>query len=463
MTSVWLVGVGVHEQPLAAELTAAGQSVTGLTVEEALAPDRTPPDVALISPGAQPAAVLARRLSLHAPATSWVFLLDAPPSAAQVLATLENGAADVAVAPLAPGGATALVARALREARARARLGYLERREAQGAHLEDVVASSPKMKELLEKVTRIARRSAMGPALSILLTGETGSGKGLLARMLHFGGRRRDGPFVEINCAALPATLVEAELFGFERGAFTDARAAKAGLFEAADGGTLFLDEISYLPPEGQAKLLTALDTRRVRRLGGAAERTVDVQVVAASSHDLDARVASGLFKPELLHRLTALWFQLPPLRERGEDAVLLAERFLARLCHSYRLPGKQLSEGARAAIRAHAWPGNVRELYHAMERAVLAEEAPTVEAADLALQRGAAPAPAVDVGAQGIRVHLPPEGVALQDVERALIERALAQEGGNVSRAAALLRITRDTLRSRMEKFGLTASRTGG
>jgi two-component system, NtrC family, response regulator AtoC len=308
------------------------------------------------------------------------------------------------------------------------------------------------MRELLERVQRVSRRSAQGPPLSIMLTGETGTGKGLLARVLHYGSRRRDGPFVEVNCAAIPATLLEAELFGHERGAFTDAKTARVGLLEAADGGTIFLDEVSYLAAEGQAKLLTVLETRRVRRLGSTADRPVDVQVIAASSHDLEARSRAGEFKPELWHRLAALRFELPSLRLRGGDAALLAERFLARICEAYRLPPKQLAASARSAIAGHPWPGNVRELYHAIERAVLYEDGEAVEAKDLALgpASGAPPPLASDD-------PIPAEGLAAIDAaERAMIEKALRATDGNVTRAASLLKVTRDVLRSRIDRYGL-------
>jgi len=199
------------------------------------------------------------------------------------------------------------------------------------------------------------------------------------------------------------------------------------------------------------------LETRRVRRLGGTTERPVDLQIIAASSHDIPSLVSQGSFRPELLHRLAGLWFKLPPLRERGGDAILLAERFLERVTQTYRLPPKRLSSAARAAIASHPWPGNVRELYHAIERAVLLEDRIEVEVSDLALQPGA-PWSITPEASGAVHVTLPQGGVALADIERAAIECALRMEGGNVTRAAAFLQITRDTLRSRMEKLGLEA-----
>ncbi len=458
MAGVWLIGF--DDGPATAlrkELGAAGHTASVASPEALGAPSSTDvPDVALVRPHRASAAGLARVAQAHSPSTAVVLVLP-PEQAQEAELAFEAGAADVCLEPLVPGAAAILVGRLVREQRSRARLDYLDSQAGREAQLDQVIGASASMRELLERIGRIARRSALGPPLSLLLTGETGTGKGLLARVLHFASRRRQGPFVEINCAAVPATLLEAELFGHERGAFTDARGARVGLVEAAHNGTLFLDEVTCLPPEGQAKLLTVLETRRVRRLGGSEERTVDIQVIAATCQDVHALVARGEFRPELLHRLTGIWFRLPPLRDREDDAVLLAERLLTKVCRDYHLPPKRLGEGARKAIRAHPWPGNVRELYHAIERAVLLEEGEEVQAADLAL----GPAPAqLQTDAQGaVRVSLPAGGLALADVERAVIEQALRAERGNVTRAAQLLRVTRDTLRSRIERLGIDAS----
>jgi DNA-binding NtrC family response regulator len=455
MASVWLVGI--DEPALAAELTAAGHQVASHALEAVLDGGLQPtPDVGLVRPGAQPPLVVARRLLVDAPATAWVMVL---PQASNGVASslLDTGAADVCLEPLTAAAGTVLVTRLLRDAAGRVRLNRLTESAAREAHFAEVIGESPQMKDLLERVSRVSRRSAQGPPLSVLLTGETGTGKGLLARVLHFASRRRDRPFVELNCAAIPATLLESELFGHEKGAFTDARTARVGLVEAAHGGTIFLDEVSYLSLEGQAKLLTVIDTRRVRRLGGTAERQVDVQVIAASSHELDRQAAEGGFRPELLHRLSSLWFKIPPLRERGDDAVRLADAFLSRITAAYRLPPKRLSDEAREAIRTHPWPGNVRELFHALERAVLYEEREVVEAADLALHPG--PRPAHGAAPLGLPAEgeIPPEGLAcIEEAERRLVRRALELEGGNVSKAATLLKVSRDVLRSRIEKYGL-------
>jgi DNA-binding NtrC family response regulator len=460
--------IGSMPESLRLALLEAGHAVESNSLESALDGSRPASDLALVDYGAASATAsasererehpvdLIRRLSLHSPATAWVLLWPNgdPGVAAQVLSV---GAADVWFEWPSPSAAKLAVQRLLRDHRLRTRQEAVDDHVALETQRTEVIGESKAMRELLGRVSRLARRSALGPPISILLTGETGTGKGLLARMLHQSGRRRPGPFIEVNCAALPAALLEDELYGHERGAFTDARAARAGLFEAAEGGSLFLDEVSYLSLEGQAKLLTALETRRVRRIGGSAERPVDVQIIAATSQDLRAQVERGAFRSELFHRLTSVWFHLPPLREREADALKLAEHFLVRVCRDYALTPKRLSDSARAAIAAHHWPGNVRELLHAIERSVLVEEREVVEEFDLALQGSSVPV--IAVRKQGISVSLPPEGVALEDVERALIQRSLEVEKGNVTRAAALLRISRDKLRSRMERLQLSSA----
>jgi adenylate cyclase len=290
---------------------------------------------------------------------------------------------------------------------------------------------------------------------TILLRGETGTGKGLLARTIHHRSARTQGPFVDLNCAAIPATLLESELFGFERGAFTDARQARTGLIEAADGGTLFLDEIALLPEPLQAKLLTVLESREVRPLGGTRPRPVDVLIIAATNADLPAAVREGRFREDLYHRLAVLVLSLPPLRERGEDVPYLADAFLARACADNGVAAKRLGEDAHAALAAYRWPGNVRELANLMDRVAMFTEAPVVGAADLELPAASA--------VPGQRVTDPASLKASVDhFTRARLEEALAQAGGNVSAAAEQLGVARSTLRYQLERFDLTPPREG-
>jgi DNA-binding NtrC family response regulator len=288
-----------------------------------------------------------------------------------------------------------------------------------------------------------------------LLLGETGTGKDLVARLLH-DRSRLPGPFVDVNCASLPGPLVEAELFGYERGAFTDARAAKPGLFEAAEGGTLFLNEVGELPHGVQAKLLSALEQRSVRRVGGIRAREVDVWVMAATSRDLDGEAAAGRFRRDLLFRLNLVALRLPPLRARREDIRPLASVFAAKAAAKYRVPDRPFAAEALAALEAYPWPGNVRELAHVVERAVLVAHGPALGLGELALP---APPPRVAIrGRDDVEVDLPATGIDLEQVERRILEAALAQTGGNVSAAARRLGIGREALRYRIQKFGLAA-----
>jgi DNA-binding NtrC family response regulator len=325
--------------------------------------------------------------------------------------------------------------------------------------LGDILGTSPAVERLRDLVTRIARATG-GPgqaAPTVLLLGPTGSGKGHVARALHASGGRHDGPFIEVNCAALPEHLVEAELFGHERGAFTDAKGARTGLFETAEGGAIFLDEIGHLPAALQSKFLKVIEEKTVRRLGATAARRVDVQVIAATSRDLEAAARVGAFREDLFQRLSVAVVHVPPLRERGADVILLADAFLATTTRRYGMPGRTLSAESKMAMQAYTWPGNVRELANAMERVVLFSDADPIGAEDLGLPVPGGRATKVFTGPTGaIEIDFPDTGVSLEGVEQALLTAALERGGGNQSRAARLLGISRDTLRYRLEKFGL-------
>lgn len=284
----------------------------------------------------------------------------------------------------------------------------------------------------------------------ILLQGETGTGKGLLARLLHRSGPRRDGPFIDVSCAAIPDTLLEAELFGFERGAFTDARHAKAGLLHAAHQGTIFLDELALLPEASQAKLLKAIEERAVRRLGSTRAETVDVQIIAASNEDLATAVRTRRFRNDLYHRLAVVTLTLPPLRERPEDVLLLAEHFLSRACADYGLvPLRRFAADARSALQEYPWPGNVRQLSNVVESAVLLAEKSTITAPMLRFP----PRSSTDAGWSRFDDRL-------GDLEREQLLGALHDTNWNISRAAISLGISRSRLRYRIEKHGLHAGR---
>jgi DNA-binding NtrC family response regulator len=282
---------------------------------------------------------------------------------------------------------------------------------------------------------------------AVLITGETGCGKELVARALHFEGPRRNQPFVEFNCSAIPLHLVEAELFGYERGAFTDAKERKPGLIETAEGGTLFLDEIGDIDLSMQVKLLTLLENKMVRRLGSVRENHANVRILTATNKPLESLVRDGKFRSDLYFRLRIVHLQVPSLRERGDDVLLLAQHFLSMHRKRYQKPELKLSPEALAVMRDYAWPGNVRELRNAIEQAVFLAKSDVMGPEHLHLTRidtAMDPAP------------LPTTGVSLVQVERDLVAKALDQANWNVTQAARLLGISRDTLRYRIEKFQL-------
>ncbi len=314
-----------------------------------------------------------------------------------------------------------------------------------------MVGESPAVRAVLERARQIAALEDTPP---VLLTGETGTGKGILAHAIHAAGPRAAKPFIEVNCTALPATLMEAELFGYERGAFTDAKESKPGLVEAAEGGFLFLDEIGDVDLSVQGKLLRAIEERTVRRVGSVRERKVDVRIVAATNRDLEREASRERFRRDLYFRLAVIVLVMPPLRERGEDVFLLTDHYLRILNAKYGKTVREISAPARELLLSYPWPGNVRELSHVIERAVLWSRGPTLDVEHLSLtspDHGT-----VEPPASTDKPALPPQGVDLAQWEKAMIERALRDAGGNQTKAAQRLGISRDTLRYRLKKFGL-------
>jgi len=334
-------------------------------------------------------------------------------------------------------------------ARLRSELHYLRRRDAQGAEIGRMVGGCAEMQEIFHKVLTLCRRTVRSRMPAVLITGETGSGKGQIARAIHYNGTRRDQALVEVNCASLLDTLIEVELFGCEQGAYTGASKARPGLFEVAHGGTLFMDEIGTLGLDLQAKLLRFLDEHTVRRLGSTSERALDVQFIAATHRDLAAAVKQGGFREDLFFRLHTIHLHLPPLREREGDAVDLARGFLEEICREYGRDPMRLAAEAEEEILAYAWPGNIRELRNRLERIVLLSDRLEITASDLDLPPGQSGHASSPLGAFGF--SLPPGGVNLEELERKLIEEAMVQTGGNVTRAASLLGLTRSALRYRL------------
>ncbi len=385
-----------------------------------------------------------------------VIMMTAFGTVADAVQAMQRGARDYVQKPFELDEIQLKVERALRSRRQRREISYYRERGAAGG---TIIGESPAAERLRTLVSRIGRMTAGpgAPAPTVLLLGETGSGKGHVARALHTSGRRSQGPFIEVNCTALPENLVEAELFGYEKGAFTDAKTARAGLFETAEGGTLFLDEIGHISLALQSKFLNVIEDKVVRRVGATATRRVEVHIITATNRDLEAAVRLGEFREDLFQRLSVAIIRIPPLRERAGDAVLLARALLPDICRRYGVPPRTLSPDAEAAIARYPWPGNVRELANTMERVVLFSDRDPVGIDELGIAPGTATGARLAVAPSGeVQIDFPAGGLSLEAVERTLLVMALEKASGNVSAAARLLGITRDTLRYRMEKFGL-------
>lgn len=313
---------------------------------------------------------------------------------------------------------------------------------------DSIIGEAPCMKELCGTIRQVAGSGAS----TVFLRGDSGSGKDLIARVIHFNSDRAPRPFMNVTCTALSEALLESELFGHEKGAFTDAKNAKKGLFELADGGTIFLDEVGDMALGLQAKLLRFLEDRTFRRVGGTNEISVDVRVIAATNRDIEAAIDEGVFRADLMFRLNVIPIYLPPLRERGDDVKLLTQHYVARFSEEFRKPISDVTQAAYDKIRAYAWPGNVRELRNVVERAVLLAKSDRLDKGDIYL----GPADKVSGTVETGKFVLPPGGIDFRELENTLIREALTRTNQNQTKAAKLLNLSRDTLRYRMEKLGL-------
>jgi two-component system, NtrC family, response regulator AtoC len=388
---------------------------------------------------------------------------------------MKAGAVDFLTKPVALSKLRLLLERAIGDLRREQALDYYQRREAQGLQLQGLLGDSPPMlafKQTLAQLLQAEAGMRDGDAPAVLVLGDTGTGKEMVARALHFQGTRQSKPFVELNCAALPAQLLESELFGHERGAFTDARERKLGIVETAEGGTLFLDEIGDMDLVLQAKLLKLLEEKTIRRIGSLREQRVDVRIIAATHRPLELLVAEGRFRADLFFRLGVVKLQLPPLRDRSTDIVSLAQHFLQVHAARYGKSVPELSPEALHLLQDHHWPGNVRELKNVIEQAVLLSSGPVIAGSQLAhLQRQggsvtSAPSHLTEQASSQSTAQAVLSGsvgsgprYSLADLERQALVQALRQNDGNVSRAARALGISRDTLRYRIEKYQLEAS----
>jgi DNA-binding NtrC family response regulator len=358
---------------------------------------------------------------------------------------MKAGAHDYVLKPFSMEEMKLIISRALDLNRLKEENRQLREALATKYRFENIVAGSPLMQEVLATVVRVAATRS-----TVLICGESGTGKDLVARAIHQHSPRREGPFVKINCSAIPENLLESELFGYEKGAFTGATTSKPGKFELADGGTIFLDEIGDVIPAVQVKLLRVLQEREFERLGGTKTIHVDVRVVAATNQDLRAALEQGTFREDLYYRLNVVPVSLPALRERKEDIPALVNHFVGRFAKESGKAIRGVAPGALRLLTSYHWPGNVRELENVIERAIVLVAGDVIDVGDLRLERP----PSHDEPAA--TAFLPP-GMTLDQYEEDLIREALRRTGGNKSEAARLLGLTRNTLRYRLSKMGVT------
>ena len=377
-----------------------------------------------------------------------VIMLTAFASVETAVEAMKQGAFHFAHKPFNLDEVAATVERALEATRLRREVRQYRTNAARPYSLQRLVGDSPEIRALRSLIGRIAA----SPASTVLLTGESGTGKDLVAKIIHYASARASRPFMNITCSALPEQLLESELFGHERGAFTDARLQKKGLLEAADGGTVFLDEIGEMTPGLQAKLLRFLEEKSFKRVGGAQDIRVDVRVIAATNRNLEDEVARHRFRADLFFRLNVLPIELPPLRSRPDDISLLVEYFIDAFNNEFRKRVQGATPAAHALLRAYGWPGNVRELRNVIERAMLLSDRDRLDARDFALST------AIEHAEE---FALPAGGVDLEELERSLVIQALKRSGGNQTRAGTFLGLNRDQIRYRIEKFGLAPAAT--
>ncbi|HEX5885095.1 MAG TPA: sigma-54 dependent transcriptional regulator [Pyrinomonadaceae bacterium] len=370
------------------------------------------------------------------------------------ISALRGGAYDFIGKPINLEELRVTIRNAIEAGHLRREVDQARKERAREFNFRQIVGESPAMKKMLSLAAKVAESDVA----SVLLQGESGTGKDLVAKAIHYGSQRAERPFVAVNCAALPATLIESELFGYEKGAFTDAKARKEGLFEQAEGGTLLLDEIGELELSLQAKLLRVLEEGAFRRVGGLKDIPMDVRVLAASNRDLKAESEAGRFRLDLYYRLSVIQIDIPPLRERGDDVLLLAQHYIdtigSRLKRNKKI--NSLSPEAKDVFIKYHWPGNVRELRNVIERALILEESDQITTEYLpggllAPVRLSALSTTTDPPSQFV---LPSQGISLDEAELSFVRQAIERSGGNQTRAAELLGISRDQLRYRLKKL---------
>ncbi len=441
----WSVGERLQRDGY--EVLAAESGEQALDLVASNAPDLMLLDVRL--PGIDGLTTLQRALSLHPDVT--VLMMSAHSTVDIAVEAMKHGAIDFLVKPFPFQSLDAAVQRALQTARTRRQIAALTSERKNGAAtLGALVGRSASMESIRSMVSRLAASDAT----TVLIEGESGAGKEVVARAVHFESARAEKPFMQVNCAALPEHLLESELFGHERGAFTDAHTQKRGLFESAEGGSVMLDEIGDLPPGGQAKLLRLLENKTFRRVGGVQELRADVRVLAATNVNLEERVAEGRFRADLFFRLNVVRIVMPSLREHVEDIPILAAHFIAKFNQEMKRDVKGVAPAALDVLGGYHWPGNVRELRNVIERAfILHASADEIRPEHLPPELRKLPPQKKQ---ERLVPQVAEQGIVLEDVEKKLITEAMERATGNQSKAARLLGISRDTLRYRLKKHGM-------
>jgi two-component system, NtrC family, response regulator AtoC len=433
-------------EPIEAETASAALSAFDAESPAAILLDINLPDASGID--------VLRRIRQRQP-DAVVIMITANVLVDETIAALRGGAYDFIGKPINLEELHVAIRNGIEAGRLRKEVNLFRRERAQQFSFHQIIGESPAMKEMLA----IAHKVAESEVSSVLLQGESGTGKDLVAKAIHYQSNRADGPFVAINCAALPGTLIESELFGYEKGAFTDAKTRKEGLFEQAEGGTLFLDEIGELELSLQAKLLRVLEEGAFRRVGGLKDIPFDARIIAASNRDLKSESEANRFRLDLYYRLSVIQIDIPSLHERGDDVLLLTDHYIETFGQRLRKHVHGIAPDVSEAFLRYQWPGNVRELRNVIERALILEDGDVItmkyvpRAVAEGIRRSLSEDGQTPAGSAS-RFHLPTDGVSLDEVEMSLVRQAIERSGGNQTKAAELLGISRDQLRYRLKKL---------
>jgi DNA-binding NtrC family response regulator len=428
-------------------VTDADRGMTGLTAYRDELPDLTLLDINL--PDISGVSVLEGIKETNPDAL--VVMITAFGDIKTAVKTIKMGAYDFLEKPFSMDKLKILIGKALETARLKREVSQFREQISSKYGFENMVGESKQMNDICELLRKIARSDAT----TVLINGESGTGKDVTAKIIHYQSQRGNQPFMEINCTALPETLIESELFGHEKGAFTDAKTSKKGLFELADSGSIFLDEIGDLRATTQAKLLRVIENKTFKRVGGVKDITVNVRVITATNKNLEEEVKNGNFREDLYYRLKIIPVLLPPLRTRGDDVLVLARHFIHEFNVEFRKHTKGLTPEAEKCFMNYRWPGNVRELKNVIERTMLLESVEYIEPCHLPSELISAEQQPTLARPDEAGIRLPPQGLDIEEVERELIKQAMDMTDGNQTRAARLLSLSRDAFRYRMQKFG--------